>query len=197
MPTCDLCRHEPAVDRFAGVGLCRGCRDGHGVARHLRGHGVDLAERRWRERTTVNDRTVITDYLELTATLPVHVDAAAHLADFATSDHQPPPAPEGAGPWRRLVHWLTVEDIEVGDPLFDHAVVISEPEGEALQALLRDEGVQSAVMELVSQGGVRIAPGWLRLRRASVSGVPMVHTHGPPLAALAVHLCRVAEQGAG
>lgn len=187
MPSCILCDSDAAVDRLCGFDLCAPCRLGADLEANLARWGLSLEKREWQETRRVNDRTETVYFLEALVRYPSVVDARAHFGTGPTAEHAARRDPD-ATLWQRVVEWFAPRDIEVGDALFDDAVFIAEPEGDQLEDLIADEGVQTAIMELVAAGGVRLGDGWLRIRRRSSSTTPPLYEHGVPLVLLAIHL---------
>ena len=74
-----------------------------------------------------------------------------------------------------------------GDPLFDRAVLIHHNSGDHLAEIIQDEGVQSAIMELVFSGGVILDNTRVYANRMS-DDYPMFAELAVPLVLLAVHL---------
>jgi len=187
MLTCILCDSDDAVDRLCGFDLCAPCHMGASFEANLARWSLELQSKTWHETHTYNGQTETISYLEARIAFPSPVDARAHFGTGPTSNHHSDLGSD-AGLWQRLSDWFNPKDLEVGDPLFDDAVFISEPEGDELRRLLADEGVQTAIMELVSRGGVRLGDGWVRIRRESITTTPSLVSHGIPLALLAIHV---------
>jgi hypothetical protein len=74
----------------------------------------------------------------------------------------------------RWLAWLfsRVEGVEVGDPLFDDAVILTGSNEEAVRELMTDEGPQAAAMELAAMGTARISPGCVVATTSSTKEYP-------------------------
>jgi hypothetical protein len=170
---CMLCDAVDPADLLSGVAICSRCRLGDldaGLARW----GLTRTSRHWAQTRKVNDRNETTWYLEVQISTPTEIDASAHFRQETSFD--------------RARQWFKKTELQAGDDLFDRAVFVTEPTGAHLRDVLADEGVQSAIMELCTRGGVRLGPGWVRLRRSSSTAAPAMADHATPLALLAVHL---------
>ncbi len=188
MISCILCEATGGMDRVCGFDICPTCHTGSGIESHLERLGLGFESRTWRETRKSNDSTVTVNCIEIILHLPQPIDASAHFGQGPTAEHVHANPIANPTVWQTIRHWMDPQDIQVGDSLFDDAVFISEPLGEALLPLLQDEGVQSAVMELVSKGGVRLDDNWLRIRRSSSQFTPSIQKHSVPLALLALHI---------
>lgn len=178
MASCILCDDPDAPDLLSGFSLCGSCRYG-GVDAGARKWGLQVEHERTQKTTHSNDRTTTTYTLEVRVAYPSPLDATAHFRPESGSD--------------RFWQWFNQTEFQAGDPLFDRAVFVEEPTGEQLRQTLADEGVQSAILELCPRGGVRMGPGWVRVRRSSTNAPPSLHEHALPLLLLAVHLESLAQ----
>lgn len=175
---CVFCGAQRGLDRRSGFDLCEECGYGAGLVDVQLRHGFLMHTETW-ERSSGGDNPTTYLGLQIHIDLPRAPDAAAH---FGREVRGIP-----------LLEWLGLgsgKDHEVGDPLFDDAVWITEDEGTDIAALLADEGVQTAIMELVSRGGVRLGRGFVRVRRESSAARPSLADHGVPLTLFAMHVDR-------
>lgn len=87
--------------------------------------------------------------------------------------------------------------IRSGDPFFDEKIAVSSRSPEVLEALLRLEGVQTAIFEFVSvAGGLHIDEGTVKCHVASSSEPPPEVDLTLNLCALLFFMRRVHEQNA-
>lgn len=170
---CQLCQADgPDIARIAGIEFCFTCRS------------VDV-RRLLTERGIVCEWQVLFGWLIATITLP------------------PQPHPFALKCGRQGLHnaWLKlfVHEVEVGDPIFDDRVFVRTSDRERAAAVLANEGVQSAVLGLLSRTfrHTRGPPPYVSLNgnvisaRVQVSdslGLPPTRDAQVELMALALHL---------
>lgn len=169
---CELCGASIAAgNRMSGLGLCDPCFHGE--------FGERLAHRRWRfsvERTTTIIDGATFYWLSASIVLPnsLNVSAEFHRKRF----------------WSGL-SGLFRKRLSVGDPLFDQTVQIVTRNQKATLQLLSDEGVQSAVLDLVGDDAtVNLASG-----RISIGVTAPEEPSGQLLAELAVLAAHVERVG--
>lgn len=162
---------------MCGFDVCDPCRLGGGLTLAHERHGLVMHTETSKHQTRHNDRTVTTYVLEVRIDLPEAPAAHAHFGRDA-----------GGSPLMKWLGWGL--DHQVGDPLFDDAVLISNEGGTDLKPLLADVDVQTAIMELVEGGGVRLGQGFVRIRRSSTDCTPLDDVEAVPLTLLALHILR-------
>lgn len=166
---CALCRSQ-ASDRLCGFDICGACRVGH-VSGPAAALGFDLTSRRYSR----SNRDSTTHYLEITVRHPT-----AYPLDVTFRRQESAP---------RWLRWLLPSgDPEVGDALFDDHVFVSADASPALDGLISDEGVQSAVMEITSMGWATVSPGCVVATRGRGDVTPDEPELLLPTVLLALHL---------
>jgi hypothetical protein len=114
---------EARLDRFDGLGLCRSCAVGE-PDEALAAQGIEVA---WDDERQV---------FSASASMP-GVPAEHSLSCVAEGLHH------------RVMKWV-VEEIQVGDPLFDQRVFIRTSHPDWARGLLEDEGLQSSLLTFLS-----------------------------------------------
>ncbi len=170
---CVLCGKDGLHDRVCGFDLCSVCGFGN-LDSGLERWGLTLEQRRWREQVGSGDNKSMADGLEVKVSFPTKLAAQAHFRQETGFD--------------RLGQWWKATEPQGDEPLFDRAIFVDESSGADLTTIVRDEGVQTAIMELVATGGVRLGDGWVRARRLSSMAYPEFSETAVPLVLLAVHL---------
>jgi hypothetical protein len=140
-PTCHLCGGPFAhggANRSFGLDLCEHCFEGDVFSR-LAHRGFEFKERHRTEtryRGTDRRQAVTVYIMELYGSVPHRINLAATFSRETFGN--------------KIVK-LFKREIQVGDPLFDDMVYVSETKNErAVAELLRPDGMQSAIMEFLA-----------------------------------------------
>lgn len=175
MARCMLCDTDGANDRLCGCDVCATCRDG-GLHDVYARWGLTARERSWTGAIRQRESDAI-HHLEVSLRQPALLDARARFRQEGAVD--------------RVLGWLWRSEPQVGDPLFDRFVYVGWASGADLARLLADPAIQSAVLEIVSIGRLRLAPGSLVAHCWSSEPLfsPQVAV---PLALLAVRIEQIA-----
>lgn len=138
---CVLCGGEGQTDRLCGLDVCASCRLG-GIDAGLERWHLSLDHQQWEEVQGRRGNTWVEFTVEARVHLSAEVDARASF--------------RREGPLDRAAEWLRGTEPQGGDPLFDRMVFVADADGAMLPRLVRDEGVQAALMELVPQAAVAL-----------------------------------------
>ena len=153
MSECLFCGVKGQAERLCGCDVCTMCSSG-AYSAGLQRWGLELSEERW-EETTSGDNPQTRHVLRVTVKYPSTLRLEAHFTR--------------EGPLNRVRKFFGHKEMPAGDPLFDRFVWVDAEFQEDLAELLTTEAFQSAVMELVSSGGVRLGEGWVRITRGRPS----------------------------
>jgi hypothetical protein len=147
---CSFCGAEVGAGRLyrdCGVDICDSCRDPDQLEAAVRAKDWTVSTRRWKERrqrrktqigSGYHDKESVTSHcLELNVgapgTRPIEAQFTAQTLD-------------------RQIDKLFHEEAEAGDPVFDDKIYVSTSDREATSAFLKDEGVQTAILDLFAEG---------------------------------------------
>jgi len=184
MSYCTLCTDELAPSelyRFSGIDLCSHCRD------------LDPAANLSRQGSPVEWKLVLGRFC-----------AGSSLGTAANPDFRLKCVPQLL---RHTIVKMVVPEVEVGDPVFDDRIYVRTSDPKQAVALLAPEGVQSAILNLLSDVLHReIACNYISINGQSLSIVvrplrdldaDLVQEFKLETAALTLQLRAVWEQGSG
>jgi hypothetical protein len=130
--TCTLCRRPAGghgTFRASGLDLCPQCFAGQSVDALRERRGFTISERTWLEGVKAPST-----WSEVSGAIAHPVDVEAVFSN------------EG---FLEKIGKLFTGELQTGDPLFDDKILVRTSTPEQLAALLRDEGLRMAILDLV------------------------------------------------
>jgi hypothetical protein len=180
--TCVLCDDEGLNDRRSGLDICAACGQGHHLEARIKRWGLNVEERRWSETRRSGETTYTVHFLELQVSFPSPVQACATFRKETTFD--------------RVTKFFGRYEPQGDEELFDRSVFVAAASGLDVDPLISDETVQSAIMELVCDGGVRMENTSVVAERVDMTEETELHQLTLSLVLLAIHLERFGRRAA-